>query len=60
MWIIKLNRHLANKGSAINEKPDTKTREKRTNEQNTKSISNIALDDDENSPKKKSSWGLDE
>jgi adenylate cyclase len=43
---------LTDKGSTINEKPDTKTWEKQTNGQNTKPITDIALDD-ENSPKKK-------
>ena len=49
---MKLNRHLTDKGSTINEKPDTKTWEKQTNGQNTKPITDIAIDD-ENSPKKK-------
>ena len=44
---------MTDKGSTINEKPDTKTWEKRTNGQNTKPITDIALDDDETSPKKK-------
>ena len=44
---------MPDKGSTINEKPDTKTWEKQTNGQNTKPITDIALDDDENSPKEK-------
>jgi adenylate cyclase len=44
---------LPDKGSTINEKPDTNAWEKQTNEQNNKSITNIALDDGENSSKKK-------
>jgi class 3 adenylate cyclase len=45
---------LPDKGSTINEKPNTNAWEKQqTNEQNNKSITHIALDDDENSSKKK-------
>ena len=51
--INKTDCHLPDKGSTINEKPDTNTWEKQTNEQNNKSITNIDLGDDENSSKKK-------
>jgi class 3 adenylate cyclase len=44
---------LPDKGSTRNEKPDTNNWEKHTNEQNTRSIANITLDDDENSSRKK-------
>jgi adenylate cyclase len=44
---------LPDKGSTINEKSDTNALEKQTNEQNNKSITHIALDNDENSSKKK-------
>lgn len=43
---------MPDKGSTINEKSDTNALEKQTNEQNNKSITHIALDNDENSSKK--------
>lgn len=44
---------MPDKGSTRNEKPCTNAWEKQTNEQNNKSITNITLDDDKNSPQKK-------